>query len=177
MTVIRKTRRDDAHLLPAIERAAGKAFLVLPDLAWIADDDIRSTDHHLGVIATGESWVAVDENDEPVGFLNAEWRGGRLHIWDLDVRHDLQGRGLGRGLIEHAAQAARSRGAEALTLTTFKDVPWNQPFYEKLGFRALDADALSNDLRTILDDEANHGIPRDRRCAMVLLLHPPSSFA
>ncbi len=157
-------------MLPAIERSAAKAFLALPDLAWIADDDIQSVDRHIELIAEGNAWVAVDEHDHPVGFLNAAWMGDSLHIWEFAVRHDLQGRGLGRGLLEYVVQEARSQGAEAITLTTFRHVPWNQPFYERVGFRTLPTDAIAGDLRTVLDKEVEHGIPGEKRCAMILPL-------
>jgi hypothetical protein len=32
---------------------------------------------------------------------------------------------------------AQRHGLAALTLTTFTDVPWNMPYYERLGFRHL----------------------------------------
>src|SRR5262249_34656732 len=35
----------------------------------------------------------------------------------------------------------------ALTLTTFRDVPWNAPWYEARGFRVLDDDELTPGLR------------------------------
>ena len=38
-------------------------------------------------------------------------------------------------LIEHVAGWARAHGSPALTLTTFTEVPWNAPYYERLGFR------------------------------------------
>lgn len=164
---IRKARQADAEILPFVEQSAGKAFLVLPDLAWIADDTVTSADCHREWIAGGTVWVAVDEGDNAVGFLSAEWFGLRLHIWGLAVRHDLQGRGLGRGLVECAIREARSRGAEELSLTTFRNVPWNRPFYEKLGFRTLDADSVPRDLQDVLDHEVECGIPGEARCAMV----------
>jgi hypothetical protein len=56
----------------------------------------------------------------------------------------------------------------ALTLTTFRDVAWNGPFYQRLGFEELAAHDLSPDLAQILAHEAARGLPGDRRCAMRL---------
>lgn len=168
--VIRKAKPADAKLLPAIERSAGKAFLALPDLAWIADDDVQSVDRHIELIVGGASWVAVDQHDQPIGFLNAEKLEASLHIWELAVQHEFQGQGIGRGLIEHVIETARSEGAAALTLTTFREVAWNQPFYERLGFHTLDADTMPTELQTLLDNEVANGLPGEKRCAMMLLL-------
>src|SRR5699024_9035775 len=74
-------------------------------------------------------------------------------------------RGLGRALIEHAAGLARERGAPCLTLTTFAQVPWNAPYYERIGFRTLDENELSPGLRAIRDAEAAHGLASGRGSA------------
>ena len=33
---------------------------------------------------------------------------------------------------------ARASGLAAVTLTTFRDVPWNAPFYRRVGFEVVD---------------------------------------
>ncbi|CPQ92972.1 acetyltransferase [Bordetella pertussis] len=57
-------------------------------------------------------------------------------------------------------------GLPAITLTTFRDLPWNQPFYARLGFATLQADGLNVRLQAILAREASLGLPAARRCAM-----------
>jgi hypothetical protein len=74
--------------------------------------------------------------------------------------------GLGRALITHVAHWARSHDFTALTLTTFADVPWNAPYYTRLGFAAIEAPMLIPHLKTILEAEANAGINMDHRVAM-----------
>ncbi len=59
---------------------------------------------------------------------------------------------------------------EALTLTTFRDVPWNAPLYQRLGFELLTGPEIGERLARILVGEAERGLPGDRRCAMRLLL-------
>ena len=57
-------------------------------------------------------------------------------------------------------------GDRPVTLTTFRDVAWNAPFYAAMGFEILPDSALSDRLRKILRDEGAHGIPIERRVAM-----------
>jgi GNAT superfamily N-acetyltransferase len=163
---IRSTRPDDARHLPAIERSAGQLFLALPDLAWIAGAAVMDEARHQALIAAATSWVACDEAGERVGFLAAEIAGETLHIWEISVHADAQGKGVGRTLIEHAARNARARGLQSLTLTTFRDVAWNEPYYQRLGFETLASDALGSRLAKLLEEEAAHSLPPDRRCAM-----------
>jgi GNAT superfamily N-acetyltransferase len=56
------------------------------------------------------------------------------HIEQVSVRPDHAGQGIGRALIDHVGAWASGQGLRALTLTTFRAVPWNAPYYERLGF-------------------------------------------
>lgn len=105
---------------------------------------------------------------EPAAFLAASEVEGRLHIDELDVRHEMQGRGLGRRLLGHAAEWARERGLAALSLTTFRSIPWNAPFYARFGFREWPADEAPDAIRRILQAEAAKGL--SDRCAMLMAL-------
>ena len=40
--------------------------------------------------------------------------------------------------MEAACGWARSEHFDSITLTTYRDVPWNGPFYESLGFVVLE---------------------------------------
>lgn len=168
--LIRLTRENDVPALPAIERSSGEAFRVVPELAWIADDDVQSADAHLDFVRAGLSWVAVDDRDRPLGFLCAEIAGGALHIWQLAVLHDQQGQGLGRALVDTSIRHARTCSLGPVTLTTFRDLAWNERFYRKLGFETLAVEALDARLVAILAKEATYGLPAERRCAMRLTL-------
>lgn len=169
-TLIRLTLDDDVPALPAIERSSGEAFRVVPDLAWIADDDVQSIDAHLDFVRAGLSWVAVDTDDRPLGFLCAEVADGALHIWQLAVLHDRQGHGIGRSLVDASIAEARARSLGAVTLTTFRDLAWNERFYRKVGFTTLAVGEVDARLAAILAKEATYGLPAVRRCAMRLTL-------
>jgi GNAT superfamily N-acetyltransferase len=168
--VIRRATLDDAALLPDIERSAGVLFRTIPDLAWIADHDVMSVEAHERLIDAGTCWVAEDANSRPIAFISAERFDQDLHIWEISVHANLQSQGIGRCLIEAAVKYARHNGLTAVTLTTFRAVAWNQPYYGRLGLTTLAADALSPRLRAVLNDEIAHGLPGDQRCAMQLAL-------
>ena len=54
----------------------------------------------------------------------------------------------------------------ALTLTTFEHVPWNAPYYARLGFRILDDAEVTPGLRAIRQREAEIGLDRWPRVCM-----------
>lgn len=168
MTIrIRSTTLNDVVVLPAIERAAGERFREDPELAWLADGEVISTDQHLGYVERGLSWLAL-ANDHPVGFILAEAHSSSLFIVELSVDLHWQGKGIGRQLIACVADHARKSGLTALTLTTFRNVPWNAPFYARLGFEKMTT--LTPELRRKREEETAHGFAYETRCAMRLPL-------
>ncbi|WP_394764211.1 GNAT family N-acetyltransferase [Phenylobacterium sp.] len=168
--VVRPALESDASLLPDVERSAGEVFRDVPALAWIADDEVQSEEQHRVYARAGNSWVAVDEGDRPLGFLSAEPCGEELHIWELAVRRDQQGRGAGRALFEACLRYARLRDLTAITLTTFRGLPWNEELYHRWGFETLVEENTGGRLADILSDEREHGLPSEQRCAMRLVL-------
>ncbi|HDW3277348.1 TPA: GNAT family N-acetyltransferase [Enterobacter asburiae] len=164
---IRPTTPDDVTALPAIERAAGQRFREAPELAWLADGEVISAEQHLEYAERGLSWLAL-ANDQPVGFILTEAHPSSLFIVELSVVLDWQGKGIGRQLIACVADHARMLGLTSLTLTTFRDVPWNAPFYARLGFEYVTE--LTPELREKREEEAAHGLAYETRCAMRLPL-------
>jgi GNAT superfamily N-acetyltransferase len=163
---IRRAEIRDAEALPAIEQSAGETFRQIPELAWLADGDNIPAERHRKLIELGGCWVAVGPDDRPVGFVSAEALAGELHVWEFDVRRDLQGGGIGRRLIQHAIDDAQSRALSAVTLTTWRDVAWNEKFYAKLGFKTLSNHEANARLSDVLRGEVEQGFAAEKRCAM-----------
>lgn len=165
----RPTTLFDIAALPAIERSAGRRFLDVPDLAWIADDTIIGEAQHRAYAEAGMSWLAlVDEH--PVGFLVAETLDSSLFIAELSLHMAWQGKGIGRRLIGYVTEQAHEKGFTSLTLTTFRDVPWNALWYARLGFEMLADETLPATLRQKREEEAAQGLAFESRCAMRLML-------
>jgi GNAT superfamily N-acetyltransferase len=148
---IRPARADDLPLLVEIERRAGQAFAAhgMPE---IAADDPGSPEELEEYRSAGRAWVAA-EGDEPVAYLVAAEVDGCLHVEQVSVDPARAGRGIGAALIEHVAGIAREGGRPALTLTTFRDIPWNAPYYARLGFAELPEAECGPSLRALVARE------------------------
>ncbi len=166
---IRLATADDAAKLPDIERSAGQAFLATPGLEWIAEDAVMSADLHQIYIDEGTVWVATTDK-RCIGFITTAIYSDALHIVELSVEDGHQGKGIGRHLLETAREYATESGIKALTLTTFRDLAFNEKFYQKLGYQTLDEAEMPARLADILEAEIENGLPGDRRCAMQLTL-------
>lgn len=161
---IRPAHPEDADALPDIERSAAQLFTQAPGLQWLADAPVASPPSYQRLIQQGTVWVAAHSDGRLQGFLSAERCGPELHLWELSVHADWQRQGLGRLLLQRAAEQAAAWGLNALTLTTFADLPWNAPAYARQGF--VPAQPPGPRLQAVLDAEAAHGLPAARRIAM-----------
>ncbi|TJZ49435.1 GNAT family N-acetyltransferase [Streptomyces piniterrae] len=151
--------------LRGIERAAGEPFRAL-GMAAIADDEPPSTAELTRYQRVGRALAAYDTEDgsgQPVGYLLWEPVDGCAHVEQVSVHPDHAHRGIGRALIDRAGQDS---GLGALTLTTFTDVPWNAPYYARIGFRVLGDGELTPGLRAIRAREAALGLDRWPRVCM-----------
>ncbi|MEU5842594.1 GNAT family N-acetyltransferase [Rhodococcus sp. NPDC047139] len=162
---IRLASDDDLPVLQEIERAAGTLFADL-GMSSVADDEPPALDVLRAHRDAGRCWVWFDDHCRPVGYLMADIVDEGVHIEQVSVRPDHARRGIGSALIEHAAGWAQDAGFGSLWLTTYRDVPWNGPYYARLGFRTADDHALSPALARIRAEERGRGLDEWPRIVM-----------
>lgn len=131
----------------------------------IAEDEPPSPEALRGYIQAGRAWVMEDAG-RPVAYLVADIVDGNAHIDQVSVRPERRGDRLGKRLIDHLVGWARVHDLPAVTLTTFTEVPWNGPYYARLGFRPVPADEQTRGLRAVCAAEAAHGLQRWPRTCM-----------
>lgn len=163
--MIRSAREADLPVLREIERAAGKPFREI-GMIEVAEDEPPTLETLREFQRAGRAWVYTDETDQPVAYLTAGLIDGNVHVEQVSVRPEWRGLRIGWALIERAADWAKDQGITTMTLTTFIEVPWNGPYYERRGFvRIPDADVTPG-LRAIRLAEEEHGLNRWPRACM-----------
>jgi GNAT superfamily N-acetyltransferase len=167
--MIRLARDTDLPVLQDIERAAGEPFRA-HDMAAVADDQPPTIAELTEFHKDGRCWVVTDDadhdTDRPIGYLLGAVIDGHAHVEQVSVHPGHWRRGHGRRLIDTLAAWAADRGLAGLTLTTFADIPWNAPYYERLGFRVLAEDELTDGLRQVRAHEAERGLDAWPRVTM-----------
>jgi GNAT superfamily N-acetyltransferase len=160
------SRQDEVALLPDIERRAARLFAaedVPPELL----DNVTPVEDYEDAHADGRLFVARDPQERVVGFVHLIWLAGRAHLEELDVEPEFGRQGIGRRLVEAACDWARNEGCDSITLSTFRDVAWNAPFYARQGFEVIAESALSPALVTLREREAEDGLDPAKRVMMI----------
>ena len=163
--LIRAARLGDLERLRSIERAAGEAFRSI-GMEAVADDEPPSVDELAAYTRSGRAWVAVDANDEPVGYIIVDEIDSCVHIAQVSVHPAHARQGIGSRLIETAAGWGAANGFTEMTLTTFEHVPWNAPYYERLGFRVVPEELWTESMRRVGEHEAALGLAAWPRVVM-----------
>ena len=105
--------------------------------------------------------------ETPVGFALVKMLADDLpHLEELDVEPSHGRCGVGTALVRAVCEWASTIGYPMLTLTTFRSVAWNMPFYARLGFVEIPADELRGELRAVVSEEAGRGLAPATRVAM-----------
>ena len=158
-------RPEEIPRIREIEDAAGSAFAGLGlidetrDVSFPLDDLAR-------LVEARQVWVARDETDRAVGMVIVSVREGVAYVEEIDVHPEHGRRGLGARLLARACEWARELGYPAIALSTFRDVPWNGPFYRRHGFKDLQPADWTPGMRAVREREARHGLRVEARVFM-----------
>ena len=156
-----------------VEVEAGQLFHTV-GMSKVAEDvpdrgDLREA------IDRAQVWVA-QVGAEIAGYITAEVLDGNAHVAQVSVAPAYAGRRIGRALLELVEAWGRDARCPATTLTTFKDVPWNGPYYLRLGYQVLATSHVGPELaRTMTHEASLPGIDGSLRCAMVKPNHPAAT--
>ncbi|MGR6467885.1 GNAT family N-acetyltransferase [Rhizobium sp. PAMB 3182] len=161
--IIRPGMLEETFVYQDIERQAAQRFRTI-GMSEIADGRPTAASDLAEHIRDGRLFVA--SSGWPVGFILYRQVESSAYIEELDVLQEYAGRGIGSALIGRVAEAAVEAGLSTLLLSTFRDVPWNAPYYERIGFRVLEEEALSPVMRAIRDEHIAKGLDESRRVFM-----------
>lgn len=162
---IRPASAEDVALLPEIEQRASELFASTPFSDEVSHECL-SVEFLLEQLAAGRIWVAADHNDVPVGFAVTIIVDGNAHLHEVSVDPAHGKQGIGRRLVEAVCEWAALQSFDRVTLSTFRDIPWNEPFYRKLGFNELAETEHGPQMKTLRDEERESGLDISRRLIM-----------
>ncbi len=163
---LRLARSEDAEAFHSVEEDAAQLLIEEPSLAGIPVPPSRSADEYRTMIG-GRHCLAATSGERVVGFAAAHRIGRELHLHELSVARDFQRKRIGATLLNALKIDANNSGVRAITLHTYRDIPWNAPFYARHGFVIIEDLTAYPRLAAGQDAAVEFGLPRDRRCAMI----------
>ncbi len=155
----------DAQAIRAIEFEAGQRFASV-GMTGIADAPPMALEIVKRKIDAQQIVVAVAADGSCVGFVMFEPQPACFYVQELDVLSSHAGQRIGAALIEQVAQRARAQQITQLTLSTYREVPWNAPYYRRLGFRDIEEADLDAVLVARRDAHIARGLDESKRVFM-----------
>lgn len=120
------------------------------------------------------AFIALDSDGAPVGFATLDLIDGNPYLDQLAVRMKSMRQGIGGGLLNCAAQWARSEGASSIWLTTYDHIPFNGPYYERHGYVVVPVEGCGPGIRHHLDEQRRYVPAPTHRVAMRKPIEPSS---
>ena len=156
--IIRPAEPSEIETVRDLERASAQRFVGLMDA--LAEDE-PSPAVVLAARIEQDGLLVAEIDGVMAAFVMFRPVGDGLYIEQIDVLPAFERRGVGAALIE-AVGLRTSR----LLLSTFRDVPWNAPYYRRLGFLDLDDKKLAPDLMEIRREHLARGLDESLRVFM-----------
>jgi predicted N-acetyltransferase YhbS len=164
MITIRKGRADEAEAIRAVEKSAGARFRSV-GMDDIADAEVTAAAKLVDRAKNGRLFVAAD-GDTVCGFAIFSVVDGQCYLEEVSVASSHAGKRIGSELIAAVEDAGRNLGLAWITLSTFRDVPWNGPYYSRLGFAEWPHEQLPPGHLARHADQARDGLDMTRRFFM-----------
>lgn len=162
MVAFRPARPEEIETVRALERASAQRFVGLMDA--LAADEPSPPAVLAARIAEGGLIVAV-AGETVAGFVMFRPVEARAYVEQIDVLPAFAGKQIGAALLDAVADQARAAGLEGLSLSTFREIPWNAPYYRRLGFTAVTE--LTPAMRAIREEHLARGLDEAARVFMV----------
>jgi GNAT superfamily N-acetyltransferase len=162
--LIRLALEEDLPRILELERLSGERFK--PYGLKNRVEVLTPKELLLTGICNQRCWVVTIKNDCPVGFALVSTVGKFAHLDELDVLPAYGCKGLGSALLDVVDNWACINGLKTIVLTTFSHIPWNAPFYAKQGFKVLNPEKFSEEVKQILKEETARGVPTEKRVVM-----------
>jgi N-acetylglutamate synthase-like GNAT family acetyltransferase len=144
---LRLSRIKDTADLCRISAEARLRYRGFPSLAHIAETPALSPAR----LEACRVVVALDsESQKILGFVAMRVLDELLYLDNISVESSASGVGIGATLLSAVIEHAKRLGIRAVSLTTFREPPWNGPWFRKHGFLTMPAACIGEGLKQVM---------------------------
>lgn len=134
---IRPSRADDVDFVRTLASRAFAAYARDPARGVLSTRDEAGTEALIAELGSLRVGFVVLRHERLSRDFGPWTRPAVARIDAIAVRHDAQGRGIGRSLLDRAEVAARAQGARALSLATAEKNVQARRLFDATGFFTL----------------------------------------
>ncbi len=163
---IRAYMPHDAIPLAAVEVRASGLFAEFGFPTLVPDPPTAPEAFH-SFASAYETFVAEHALQGPAGYAVLHPLGNFLHLRELAVHPDHGRRGIGAALLHMAVAKAMEDGRAGVSLSTFRDLPFNERFYAAHGFVECPLEEAPHPLARQFYSEVPPGIAPEVRLLML----------
>ena len=171
---IRPGRESELDLVAEIDKDACTAYV---DLDSALDVELPAGHPYAlaelarwnEILRAGDLFFVCSPAGEPIGFAALCQVDGLPFLDQLSVRRAAMRQGVGRSLMAFAQHWSAPKGE--LWLTTYGHVPWNSPWYGRVGFVRVPESEWGPELRAIVQNE-RRALPCPGERIVMVYRHP-----
>jgi len=163
---IRLARTQDAQAYFEVEEDAAQLLANEPSLAGVPIPPSRDPEEYHSMIRQRHCLTATS-GEQVVGFAATRRIGKEVHLHEFSVATAFQRMRIGATLLNALKIDCKNSGVRAITLHTYRDIPWNGPFYARHGFVIIEDLEAHPRLAAGHAAAVEFGLPAERRCAMI----------
>ncbi|MEM7183231.1 MAG: GNAT family N-acetyltransferase [Spirochaetota bacterium] len=159
-------KESDITRIQNIEKQADTRFTPFQDKLSLPQTICTASSLN-AAIKNNTLWVIqnTEQHSEICGFLFGTYEGSIFFIEEVSVLPKYGRQGLATALLQTVFRfVINNPTLKSIALITFKAVPWNQDFYQKLGFQAINP--YNDFLRKRWGDELQMGFVAEERVLM-----------
>jgi GNAT superfamily N-acetyltransferase len=163
---VRPAHADDTLSLAHVERQARIIFYGMAGLGAVAELPPATPER----LRRGPCWVAHQPDQRVLGFILADRLDDDVLLETLAVLPEFSGGGIGRALVNSVIDWTRETGAESVVVAAYRDLPWDAPFYARLGFQEVPHRQWTTSMHRLRREASAVGHDATRRLWMRLKL-------
>lgn len=139
---IREATLDDLPTVHAVTQAVYEQIKpVIGEHAQVFGETVADLAQRM---ADGWTILVAEPKEQIVGAVRCWSHEGELYLGRLAVLPDAQHGGLGRALVAAVEARGRMLGLPSVRLGAYEDVAASRPYYERLGYHAVERVELRN---------------------------------
>ena len=150
--VFRAAAQDDLAAMAEISVEARSRYRTMSSFAYVAETPAIAEHRFL----EGRAIVAVTPAQTVLGFALTRPLDDLLLLDNISTSSRCRSQGVGKRLLDAVLEQATTERYPAVALTTFREPPWNGPWFRRFGFAQMPDGLIGPALRALIKHQSSY---------------------